>query len=233
MNEKTFVCAGFGQEFLPAYTVESKLSPASMKYKIVGGERQSVEIYLDAGEEVKSESSAMEYRIGQVHIETKYNWRLLFNWEWDGFQGFGFDNVYQNVGNDIATVCISPRNGGQILAIDLSIYGSLLVTPGLFWASLGNIQSTYKVQSHTDLIQISGTGIVFLTGHGCLNLIHLRDCDEMFLEFDTLVGFNANMRYDYRYETSSNCLTFCLGGQSIYGKFVNGPGIVITQSMRK
>jgi uncharacterized protein (TIGR00266 family) len=144
-----------------------------MKYEIVCNPTYSaVEVSLDSGERVVSESGAMAWMSPNMKTETSTRGGLLSGLKRKLLSGESFfQNTYYPEGGP-GTVALAPGASGDIVPIELSD-GELLLEKGAYLASSEGIRCDSKwdglrgfFNEGMFVLRVTGTGTLFFNGYG-------------------------------------------------------------------
>ena len=209
-----------------------------MRYEIKGRDLPYVEITLNKGERIVTESGYMCWMDAGFIMETSTN---------GGFaKGLGrlftgnkfFQNNY-TAGADNLRISFASSMPGAIIAVPIANGQSLIVQKKSFLAAHGNIESSVffnkKIGSGLFggegfiLQKITGEGTVFIEIDGAYAEYTLGEGQKLIISTQHLVSMSETCRMDI--ETVKGAKNIFLGGEGLFNTVVTGPGKVYVQSM--
>lgn len=209
-----------------------------MKYEIKGRDLPYVEITLNKGEKVVTESGYMCWMDDGFTMDTSTN---------GGFaKGLGrlftgnkfFQNNYI-AGADNLKITFASSMPGAIVAVPISDGQSLIVQKKSFLAAHGNIDSSVffnkKIGSGLFggegfiLQKITGEGTVFIEIDGAYAEYVLEKGQKLIISSQHLVSMSETCQMDI--QTVKGLKNIFLGGEGLFNTVVTGPGKVYVQSM--
>lgn len=221
-----------------------------LNYTINGNDLQYIKIDLQPGQEAIAEQGAMMYVDKHITVDT-----ILGDGSPSRLGGIGrfwkavkrsltgesmFSSVYRNAANIPQTVAIAAPSPGEIVPIDLSEHGGMVICQkGAYIAGeLGQrIELAFQKRLRVGFFggegfimqKISGQGIVFIHASGTLKEVTLAPDDELKIDTGCLVGMSSTVRYDIKYTGKLKNSLF--GGEGLFYAIVSGPGKVWIQSL--
>lgn len=222
----------------------------NLNYSINGNDLQYIKITLDPGQQAIAEQGAMMYVDKHIVVDT-----ILGDGTPSQFGGIGrllnavkrsftgesmFSSVYKNTANKPQSVAIAAPSPGEIVPIDLSEHGGMIICQkGAYIAGeLGQrTQLAFQKRLRVGFFggegfimqKISGQGVVFIHASGTLKEVMLTPDDALKIDTGCLVGMSSTVRYDIKYAgTLKNSL---FGGEGLFYATVSGPGKVWIQSL--
>ena len=221
-------------------------------YRILGAERQFVEVELDPGESVVAEAGAMMYKDASVKMETVFGdgsdqkGRSGF---WGSLLGAGqrlltgeslFTTVFTQEGGAKARVAFGAPYPGNILALNLSDYdGRLIVQKDSFLAAAKGVSIGIHFQRKilTGLFggegfimqKLEGHGWVFVHMGGTLHQIQLEPGQELHIDTGCVAAFSSSVDFDI--QQAGGIKTMLFGGEGLFFARLRGPGHVWLQSL--
>jgi uncharacterized protein (TIGR00266 family) len=209
-----------------------------MKYEIHGTVLPSVDVFLEAGESVYTESGGMSWMKGDISMDTSTRGGLL--------AGLGrklageslFMTSYKcNSGTGVVT--FTPEAPGRVLVFDLQAGQTLICQKDAFMVA----QETVTMEMHfrkrlgTGLFggegfilqKITGPGVVFLEISGDVREYELAAGETIKVDPGHIALYEPSVDYDL---TSVKGLTNILfSGEGLFLATLRGPGKVWLQSM--
>ena len=151
-----------------------------------------------------------------------------------------FRLAFENTTQETQFIALTPPQPGKIIPLDLSVYSGVTLTSGAFLGALGkdwryNIKLVRNAGTGCCggqgffLTELHGSGTAFIHAMGTVEMLELKDGQQMVLENSSLVAFEKTVRYDIR--QTGGCLMCCCGGMGLFNVVVTGPGRVVVQSL--
>jgi len=149
--------------------------------------------------------------------------------------------IYTNEGGmPGALLGIAPPFNANIVPISMDFYPNLVIRGGAFLAALDvNIMIRTKCVRDCGALcaaagpllhYLEGKDIVFLNAGGTLLIRSLRPLEALVCHSGCVVAFQATCTFTVE-PSGSDWTTKCCGGQGLFHTRVEGPGLVIIQSM--
>lgn len=209
-----------------------------MNYEIKGRDLPYVEITLNKGEKIVTESGYMCWMDEGITMDTSTN---------GGFaKGLGrlftgnkfFQNNYI-AEKDNVKISFASSLPGAIVAVPISAAQSLIVQKKAFLAAHGNIDVSVffnkKIGSGLFggegfiLQKISGEGTVFIEIDGAYAQYDLIEGQKLIISSQHLVSLSETCQMDI--QTVKGFKNIFFGGEGFFNTVVTGPGKVYVQSM--
>jgi len=215
-------------------------------YKIYGEDLQFVEIGLDYGETVISESGAMLYMRGGIKMDTTASTKnegvvgKLFSIGKRVLTGESlFLSTFTNMSSRKAYVAFAAPYPGKIVPLNLKATGSILCQKDSFLCGARgvDIDIAFTKKFGTGLFggegfilqKLKGDGYVFVHAGGTLYEINLEEGEKLKVDTGCIVAFSQSVKYDI--EFVSNIKTAFFGGEGLFLAVLIGPGKVYLQSL--
>ncbi|BBH24581.1 TIGR00266 family protein [Paenibacillus baekrokdamisoli] len=208
-----------------------------MKYEILySGAFAMLKVNLGSGESVKAESGAMVSMTPNINLRGSVDGGILRGL---GRMLSGEKFFFQELtaGGGQGEVLLAPGSVGDIQAIELDGSYKLYVQKDGFLAGTQGIQVNTKMQNLAKgflsgegffIVEISGSGTVFLSSFGAIHAINLAPGEEMVIDNGHLVAWPDYM--DYKIEkAASGWISSLTSGEGIVCRF-RGEGVVLIQS---
>jgi len=220
-------------------------------YTIHGDDMQFVDIVLDPGEAVVAEAGGMMYMESGIDMDTIFG---------DGSnQGGGgilgklmgagkrlltgeslFMTVYQNKGNQRASLAFAAPYPGKIIPIDLAkLGGEFHVQKDSFLCGAKGVAIGIALQRKigTGLFggegfimqKLEGDGLAFAHAGGTLMERELKAGEQLRIDTGCVVGYQPSVKFDVQYVGKIKTAIF--GGEGLFFATLTGPGKVILQSL--
>jgi uncharacterized protein (TIGR00266 family) len=209
-----------------------------MRYEINGTVLPSVDVYLEAGESVYTESGGMAWMQGDVAMETNTRGGLM--------AGLGrklageslFMTTYKcNRGS--AMVTFTPEAPGRILAFELSAGQSLICQKDAFMAAEESVSMEMHFRKRLGaglfggegfiLQKITGPGTVFLEIAGEVRDYSLAAGQVMQVDPGHIALYEPTVDYDI--QTVKGLRNALFSGEGLFLATLRGPGQIWLQSM--
>ncbi|WP_019911326.1 TIGR00266 family protein [Paenibacillus sp. HW567] len=208
-----------------------------MKYDILyEGAFAMLKVHLNSGESVKAEMGAMVAMSPNVELRGTVDGGLMRGLgRMLSGEKFFFQELTATRGQ--SEVLLSPGSIGDIQAIELDGSYKLYVQKDGFLAGTQGIQVNTKMQNLTRglfsgegffIVEISGSGTVFLSSFGAIHAINLEPGEEMIIDNGHLVAWPDYMNYKVE-KAASGWLNSLTSGEALVCRF-RGEGVVLVQS---
>ena len=209
-----------------------------MDYKIIGQTVPVVEVTMNAGESMYTQSGGMAYQTEGIEMKTNTHGGIM--------KGLGRmlagESMFManyTAQKDGATVAFAATVPGSIISFDLSKYpGGLTFQKGSFLAAESNVETSITFTKRFSAGLFGGEGFILQKGIGNGHLFLEVDGDPIekelaqgeVLKVDTgnVVAFDPSVSYEI--ETVKGLGNIFLGGEGLFLTKLVGPGKVILQS---
>ena len=135
---------------------------------------------------------------------------------------------------------MTPNVPSKVVPVDLStVGGHLIAKGGAYMAHVGKVSLVADCDCNCCKAccggmgftrqSIKGDGTVFLTGGGTIVMKTLQSGEKIVVDTNSIVGFQSSVNLTIR--KSGGCYTMCLGGEGLFNSVLEGPGLVILESM--
>jgi uncharacterized protein (TIGR00266 family) len=209
-----------------------------MRYEIVGSMLPSVDVYLQAGESVFTESGGMAWMRGDVGMDTNARGGLMASLGRKlAGESIFMTNYTCNSGE--AMVTFTPEAPGRILAFNLQAGQSLICQKDAFMVAQQsvNLEMHFRKKLGTGLFggegfilqKISGPGLVFLEIAGDVREYTLQPGETMRIDPGHIALYEMGMTYDIASVGSLKNALF--SGEGLFLATLTGPGKIWLQSM--
>lgn len=209
-----------------------------MKYEIIGQTVPAVEITLNSGETIVSQSGGMTWQTDGIQMSTNTNGGLM--------KGLGrmfageslFMNMYTALKQD-SKITFASTLPGQIVPINLSNFPSgIIAQKGAFICSEKdvNLKITLSKKFSAGLFggegfilqELSGNGTAFLEVDGDMVEKTLAPGEILKVDTGNVVAFEKSVSYEI--ETVKGLSNIFFGGEGLFLTKLVGPGRVILQT---
>ena len=209
-----------------------------MDYKIIGKVIPAVEIRLNKGETMFTQSGGMSWQSDGLEMSTNTRGGML--------KGLGrmlygesmFMAHYSAV-RDGATIAFASTVPGSIVSVDAENAGGLIIQKGAFLCAEDSVKLetvfTKKLSSGFFggegfiLQRVSGRGKAFLEIDGDMMQKELQPGEVLKVDSGNVAAFSASIRYEI--ETVKGMGNILFGGEGLFLTKLTGPGKVILQTM--
>lgn len=226
--------------------LDSIIPPAQKGYEILGDDLQYLELTLEPGQSVISESSALLYVTEHVHMDTQlgkvsggFFRKLLSASKKDDSQNGLFLSSFINVSEKHeARIAFSAPFPGKILPLRLSKERAILCRQANYLCSDPNIEIEVVFMKKSSpalfceqgfvLQRLSGDGNLFLHVGGALEHLELADGQGLRVEISCLVAVDESV--SYQIEQVDGVRSTYFAGEGMVFANLRGPGEVFLQS---
>ena len=209
-----------------------------MNYKIIGNTVPAVEVNLNKGESMYTQSGAMAWKTPNIKMETNTKGGIM--------KGLGrmlsgdsfFMNTY-TAEQDDQTIAFASTVPGAIVSFDLTGTPGLIAQKGAFLCAEPNVNLkvalTKKFSSGLFggegfiLQDISGSGHVFLEVDGDKIIKELQAGETIQVDTGNVVAFEKTVKYEV--ETVKGFGNIFFGGEGLFLTKLTGPGKVVLQTL--
>lgn len=209
-----------------------------MRYEIIGTTVPAVEMTLNRGESIYTQSGGMSWQTEGINMSTNAKGGFL---KGIGrmFSGESFFMATYTAEKDGAKVAFATTVPGNIVPVDLSIQRPMIIQKGAFLCAEPtvdlNIAFSKKISSGFFggegfiLQHAHGNGILFLEVDGDAIIRNLAPGEVLKVDTGNVVGFEESVNYEV--ETIKGVGNIIFGGEGLFLTKLTGPGNVIIQSM--
>ncbi|KAB1440547.1 TIGR00266 family protein [Candidatus Galacturonibacter soehngenii] len=208
-----------------------------MKYEIVGSTMPAVEVTMEAGEAMFTQSGGMAWMTEGITMDTNLRGGLMkgIGRMFAGESLFMATYTAERSGVTIAFASTVP---GEIVPIDLSQRNGIICQKGAFLCAQPNVNVavTFTKKLSAGLFggegfilqEMSGQGIVFLEIDGDLIEKELAPGEVIKVDTGNVVAFDKSVNYEI--ETVKGIKNIFLGGEGLFLTKLTGPGKVLLQT---
>ncbi|QMV41442.1 TIGR00266 family protein [Cohnella cholangitidis] len=208
-----------------------------MKYDVLyQGAFALLKLQLNAGESVKAESGAMVSMSPNIDVKGTADGGIMAGLgRMLSGETFFFQELSANRGG--GEVLLAPSSMGDIQSVELDGSYSLFVQKDGFLAGTSGIKVNTKMQNLSRgllsgegffIIEISGTGTVFLSSYGAIHAINLEPGEERIIDNGHLVAWPGYMNYTIE-KASKGWFSSITSGEALVCRF-RGEGVVLVQT---
>ena len=219
-------------------------------YEIVGDDMQYVEITLDPNETVISEAGSLMMMDSGIQMETIFG---------DGSEaqkglagkllGAGkrlisgeslFMTAFTNDSYDVKNVSFASPYPGKIVPLDLAhLGGKMICQKDSFLCAAKGVSVGVEFNRRLGsglfggegfiLQKLEGDGMAFIHAGGTIGKKILKEGESLLVDTGCLVGFTPDVTYDIKMVKGVKTALF--GGEGLFLAHMQGPGVVLVQSL--
>ena len=207
------------------------------KYEIVGNIVPYVELTLNEGEEVYTQSGGMSWRDTTFEMSTSTKGGIM--------KGLGrmfsgesmFMNTYKSL-KDGSKIAFSSTAPGEIIPINLSGSNGIIAQKNAFLCGEDSVKCdiTFTKRFGAGLFggegfvlqDIHGEGMAFLEVDGNITKKELKEGEAILVDTGSVVYFDKTCKYEI--EMVKGAKNILLGGEGLFLTKIVGPGNVVLQS---
>lgn len=209
-----------------------------MDYKIIGQTVPVVEVRLNAGESMYTQSGGMAYQTDGIEMKTNARGGIMKSIG-RAFAGESMFMANYTAQKDGAMVAFATTIPGNVVPLDLSKYPSgLTFQKGSFLCAESNVETqvTFTKRFSAGLFggegfilqKATGNGTLFLEVDGDPIVKELAAGEVLKVDTGNVVAFSPSISYEI--ETVKGLGNMFLGGEGLFLTKLVGPGKVILQS---
>jgi uncharacterized protein (TIGR00266 family) len=208
-----------------------------MRYEILGSTMPAVEVKMEAGESMFTQSGGMAWMTEGITMDTNLKGGLM---KGIGrmFAGESLFMATYTANKSDATIAFASTVPGEIVPIDLSQRNGIICQKGAFLCAQPtvNLEITFTKKLSAGLFggegfilqEMSGQGIVFLEIDGDLIEKELAPGEVIKVDTGNVVAFDKSVNYEI--ETVKGIKNIFLGGEGLFLTKLTGPGKVLLQT---
>lgn len=208
-----------------------------MKWDLKGTVMQILNIELEPGEVITSESGSMLYMSDNVKMETKAKGGLISSLK-RTLSGESFFLVDYSANKGKGVVSFSSEVPGKIIPLELKKGENVIAQKDAYLCSKGDTLDTSFTKRISAgflggegliLVKVKGPGLAFLNVGGEVNKIELEKDQKIRIDTGSLAAFDEKM--DYSVERVKGIKNMIWGGEGLFLATISGPGRVWIQSL--
>ncbi len=209
-----------------------------MQYRIIGSTMPAVEIILNRGESMYTQSGGMAWMSQGVEMTTSTKGGVLKGLGRKMFAGESMFMATYTAVMDNATVAFASTVAGEIVPIDLAQHQGLICQKGAFLCATPGVQMnmTFTKKFSAGLFggegfilqQAVGNGLLFLEIDGDKVEKTLAPGEVLYVDTGNLVAFDPTVQYEIQMIKGVKNIFF--GGEGLFNTKLTGPGKVILQT---
>ncbi|BFL48162.1 TIGR00266 family protein [Lactonifactor longoviformis] len=208
-----------------------------MRYRIVGSIMPAVEMQLQAGESIYTQTGGMSWMSDGILMNTNARGGFMKGLG-RMFTGESFFMTTYTSQRENAEIAFSSTVPGEILPLDLRKYGSMICQKGAFLCAQEQVTAdavfTKKLSSGLFggegfiLQELRGNGMAFLEIDGNKVEKDLAPGEVIKVDTGNVAAFETSVSYDI--EMVKGGMNMFLGGEGLFMTKLTGPGHVILQT---
>lgn len=209
-----------------------------MEYKIIGQTVPVVEMTLNAGETVYTQSGGMAYQSEGIEVKTNARGGIMKSIG-RAFSGESIFMANYTAQRDGATIAFAATVPGNVIPVDLSrMPQGLIMQKGSFLCAEDSVQTQVAFTKRFSaglfggegfiLQKAEGNGKIFLEVDGDTIEKELQPGEVLKVDTGNVVAFQPSVSYEI--ETVKGLGNIFLGGEGLFLTKLVGPGRVILQS---
>jgi uncharacterized protein (TIGR00266 family) len=209
-----------------------------MRYEIFGTVMQSLDVFLEQGEKVYTESGGMAWMIGNISMETSTRGGVM--------AGLGrklageslFMTTYTCTGSK-GMVTFTPEGPGKVLPMELAAGESIICQKDAFMCAQDSValEMHFRKQLGAGLFggegfilqKITGPGTAFLEIPGEVRSYTLKEGQTIKVDPGHIAAFDPSVRYEI--ESVKGLKNILFSGEGLFLATLSGPGRVWLESM--
>ena len=207
-----------------------------MEYQLIGDVMPAVEVRMQAGEKMYTQSGGMVWMSEGIKMETNTNGGVLKGFTRKFAGESMFMATYSATVND-ATIAFASTVPGKILPIDLADSpmtcqknAFLCAQPSVTLNTIFNkaLGTGFFGGEGFILQEMVGTGMAFLEVDGDIVVKELQPGEVIKIDTGNIVAFSKGMQYEI--ERIKGFKNIFLGGEGLFLTKLTGPGKVVLQT---
>ena len=209
-----------------------------MRYEVRGNVLPSVDVWLEPGESVFTESGGMAWMKGDVRMDTNTRGGLLKGLS-RTLAGESLFMTTYTCQSGTSMVTFTPEAPGRIMAFELQAGQNLICQKDAFMAAQEGVQLEMHFRRRLGaglfggegfiLQRVTGPGVVFLEIAGDVREYSLQPSEEMRVDPGHIALYEPTVDYDIT--TVKGVTNILFGGEGLFLATLKGPGRVWLQSM--
>jgi uncharacterized protein (TIGR00266 family) len=209
-----------------------------MKYQIIGPTVPAVEITMNRGEAMFSQSGAMAWQTEGIEMQTNTRGGFLKGLS----RMFAGESLFQSTFSatrDGAQIAFATTVPGSVLPYDLTGRPDLIAQKGAFLCAENSVNMRVAFTKRLSaglvggegfvLLEMSGEGYAFLEVDGDAVERTLAPGEVLKVDTGNVVAFETTVSYEV--ETVKGMANIFLGGEGLFLTRLTGPGKVVLQTM--
>lgn len=209
-----------------------------MQYRMIGNTMPAVEVILNAGEGMYTQSGGMAWMSEGVEMSTSTQGGILKGLGRKMFAGESMFMAQYTAIRDNALIAFASTVAGEVIPIDLAQHQGLICQKGAFLCATPGVQMNMTLTKKFSaglfggegfvLQQAVGNGLLFLEIDGDRIEKNLAPGEVLFVDTGNVVAFDASITYEIQMVKGLKNMFF--GGEGMFNTKLTGPGKVILQT---
>ncbi|MBP3384274.1 MAG: TIGR00266 family protein [Firmicutes bacterium] len=209
-----------------------------MEYKVVGKIVPAVELVLQRGETVFTQSGGMSWQTDGIEMNTNTRGGFMKGLG-RMFAGESMFIAHYTATVDGAKITFASNVAGSVVPVDVSNAQGLILQKGAFLCAQDSVNLetvlTKKLSSGFFggegfiLQRLSGTGMAFMEVDGDMVQVDLQPGEVLKVDTGNVVAFTPGVAYEI--ETIKGLGNILVGGEGLFLTKLTGPGRVFLQTM--
>lgn len=209
-----------------------------MNYKMIGKTIPAVEVQLNKGETMFSQSGGMAWQSDGIEMSTNTRGGVLKGLG-RMFAGESMFIAHYQAARDNAFISFASTVPGSIVPVDVGRNNGLIIQKGAFLCAENSVQlETVFTKKFSAgffggegfiLQQLVGSGMAFLEIDGDVEQRELQPGEVLKVDTGNVAAFSPSVSYEI--ETVKGMGNILFGGEGLFLTKLTGPGKVILQTM--
>lgn len=210
-----------------------------MQYRLIGSTMPAVEVILNNGEGMYTQSGGMAWMSEGVEMNTSTQGGVLKGLGRKMFAGESLFMASYTATKDNALVAFASTVAGEIIPIDLAQHQGLICQKGAFLCATPGVQMNLTLTKKFSaglfggegfvLQQAVGDGMLFLEIDGDRIEKDLAAGEVLLVDSGNIVAFDPTVQYEI--QTVKGLKNMMFGGEGLFNTKLTGPGKVILQTL--
>lgn len=209
-----------------------------MEYKVVGKVIPAVEITLQRGESVFTQSGGMSWMTDGIEMNTNTRGGLMKGLG-RMLAGESIFMAHYTANVDNAKITFAANVAGSLIPVDVTNAQGLILQKGSFLCAQNsvNLETVFTKKLSTGffggegfiLQKLTGSGMAFLEVDGDMVQVDLQPGEVLKVDTGNVVAFTPSVGYEV--ETIKGLGNILVGGEGLFLTKLTGPGRVFLQTM--
>lgn len=209
-----------------------------MQYRLIGDTMPAVEVILNRGEGMYTQSGGMAWMTEGIEMSTSTQGGLLKGLGRKMFAGESMFMAQYTAVRDNALVAFASTVAGEIIPIDLAQHQGMVCQKGAFLCATPGVQMNLILTKKFSaglfggegfvLQQAVGNGLLFLEIDGDRIEKDLAPGEVLYVDTGNVVAFAPTVNYEVQMIKGISNVLF--GGEGFFNTKLTGPGRVILQT---
>ena len=209
-----------------------------MEYKVVGKTVPAVEVTLQRGETMFTQSGGMFWMSDGISMNTNTRGGVLKGLG-RMFAGESMFMAHYTAEMNDAQIAFASNVAGSLIPIDVDLIPGMIIQKRAFLCAQDTVQleTVFNKKASVGFFggegfimqQLRGSGLAFLEVDGDLVQRDLQPGEVIKVDTGNLVGFSPSVKYEI--ETVKGLGNILVGGEGLFHARLVGPGKVLMQTM--